>query len=326
MEKKAYLDELRVFATFCVIVLHVSAGNWGYISVNTNEWIVLTIFNSLVRFSAPIFVMISGALFLNENYDFSLEKLFKKNILKIITAFAFWSTFYALLSYENPVNFVKSIISGHFHMWFLYMIVGLYLALPILRKIAENRQIMLYFLILSFVFVYIFRFLSIFNGFSYVIDVINQKSSINLFLGYSSYFLTGHFLDTQTVNKKNIYTLGVASMFFTIFATIVLSKNTGVPSSEFFSYFMPNVYFSSVFIFVLFKNKVKRVDISKIVQLSFGVYLIHPYVNSLIYNYITTSNMHPIYSVILISCVSFILSNLIIFMISKVQILNKYII
>lgn len=61
-----YLDYLRVFATFGVVILHVSAQNWYVADINSFEWLVFHFFDSVVRWGVPVFVMISGTLFLNK--------------------------------------------------------------------------------------------------------------------------------------------------------------------------------------------------------------------------------------------------------------------
>ena len=59
-----YFDFLRVLATFAVIVLHLSAQHWADTDVFSNAWLAFNLYGGIVRWSVPIFVMISGALFL----------------------------------------------------------------------------------------------------------------------------------------------------------------------------------------------------------------------------------------------------------------------
>lgn len=64
MEKRiTYLDYLKVFATFAVIILHVVAQNWYITDVNSFGWKTLNVYSSMVRWAVPVFVMISGSLF-----------------------------------------------------------------------------------------------------------------------------------------------------------------------------------------------------------------------------------------------------------------------
>lgn len=323
------LEALRVFATFCVIMLHVSASNWGYIDVNTKSWEILNIYNSLVRFSTPIFVMISGVFLLDCKKNISIQGIFKKNIKKVAIAFVFWSFFYAIIpvisNKSSHTEFLKNFVAGHFHMWFLYMIIGIYIITPFLRKIAENEQLVKYFLVLSFIFVFLFKLLSVIPVISDIISVINTKMSINFVLGYTGYFFAGYYLKNKPVkNPKIIYFLGVIAIGFTIFATKYVTKLQNKAYIEFFSYYMPNVLIVSVAVFVLFLNLKIPEKFDKIViilsNLSFGVYLIHPFVNTIIYKFITTSSINTIISVPLITSLSFFGSNFIIFSMKKLKI------
>ena len=74
-----YFDLLRILATFAVIFLHVSACGFGrdYLSCN---WIVSVVYDGMVRWCVPIFVMLSGALFLDMKKKITLESLIKKRI------------------------------------------------------------------------------------------------------------------------------------------------------------------------------------------------------------------------------------------------------
>lgn len=133
-ERKIYFDFLRIFATFAVIILHVSAQNWHTTDINSFEWNIFNFYDSIVRWGVPIFVMISGALFLNKNQ--SIKKIYTKNILRIIIAFIFWSLIYTVL-FSKGLSIKTMIINffeGYYHMWFLFMIVGLYMITPFIKK------------------------------------------------------------------------------------------------------------------------------------------------------------------------------------------------
>lgn len=126
------LDALRVFSIFMMMLLHTTALNWTLLSVNSVEWQVLNIYDSIARFCVPVFLMISGVFFLDNDRNYTLEKLFSKNILRIVTAFIFWSTLYTILNIMSSETLsikeiITEFINGHYHMWFLFTLVGLYL-------------------------------------------------------------------------------------------------------------------------------------------------------------------------------------------------------
>lgn len=74
-----YLDLLRILASIAVVIIHICSSKWYAINSNTNEWSILNIYDSLSRWAVPVFVMISGAIFLSS--DYSIEKLYKKIVL-----------------------------------------------------------------------------------------------------------------------------------------------------------------------------------------------------------------------------------------------------
>lgn len=153
--RKYYLDLLRIAATLGVMVLHITAQNWHQVEIASIEWQTFNALNGLARWALPIFAMISGALFLGR--EVKLKVLFSKYILRIVIAFMFWSALYALIDLQNGMSLSKSVvqlIKGHYHMWYLMMIVGLYLIVPFLKQIAEKESLTKYFLGLSALLTY----------------------------------------------------------------------------------------------------------------------------------------------------------------------------
>ena len=72
-----WLDICRIAATFAVIFLHIS-GTALYTDIIDYDWLVSSVADSLVRWAVPVFVMISGALFLNPQKEVSIKNIIKK--------------------------------------------------------------------------------------------------------------------------------------------------------------------------------------------------------------------------------------------------------
>jgi len=96
-ERLVYLDYMRVLATFCVVLLHVSASNWMVADVYSSAWGVFNTYNAATRWGVAVFVMISGALFLPRQID--TKTLYRKYILKLVGVYFIWAAFYA---FANP--------------------------------------------------------------------------------------------------------------------------------------------------------------------------------------------------------------------------------
>lgn len=76
-----------------VILCHVVANNW-YGNIDSKSWVVLTIYIAFSRYCVPIFLMISGALFLRKEKEISIKRIYLHNILKLIVFLFFWGTCY----------------------------------------------------------------------------------------------------------------------------------------------------------------------------------------------------------------------------------------
>lgn len=341
-----YFDYLRILAMLAVIILHVTAGNYYIVGIDTYEWQVLNFYNSCVRWAVPVFVMISGALFLSGK-DVSIEKLYKKNIFRMIIAFIFWSCIYAINKKIANGGDVKSlledILMGHYHMWFLFMIVGLYMIVPFLRKIIESEVLTKYFLILSFVFTilipYICVFISLYSN--RMLNIINTNVGnmyFHLPIGFAGYFILGFCLNKKEINKRTrgiIYVIGLIGFLATMALTYWISNVNGTATVDFLRNFTVNVMLEAMLVFVFAKqnlNNLKlninvKIVISKLAKYSFGAYLVHVLIiDKLASNGIYAVAYNPLISVPIISLIVFVISFVISILLSKIPIIGKYVV
>ena len=214
-ERNTAYDYLRVLASFGVIILHIAAKKFLSLSVYSNEWQVLNFYDSIVRWTVPVFVMISGALFLNR--DIPIRKLYLRYIPRLAVAFVVWSFAYAISTgYDFKAHKVMW-LSGHYHMWYIPMCIGLYAALPIVKQIVSNKRIAYYYLLLSFVFAFIIPSVMALakdfgpqwmNSLVRVANDVITDMHMQLVLGYSAYFVLGYVLSKfdfrDLVKSKNI--------------------------------------------------------------------------------------------------------------------------
>ena len=344
MERKRiiWLDALRVFSIFCMIVLHAATSNYYKCPPHSYEWEVFSAYNGMVRFCVPAFVMISGALFLNPSKEISLKSLFRKNILRIVCAFFFWSACYAIYSSEIYANitpetiaqFIYELLIGHFHLWFLNMILGLYLIIPFMRKIAYEKRLMQYFLLLASIFTIVLPSLMALPlpGERTITEII-RRVDIQFVAGFPVYFLAGYYFYAYPIKRKavqvTIYAMGILS------AILACIKHL-------YSYFMPSTAFITLALFLFFQTALSehplppgRIFPSKAVSrmiflvsnCSFGIYLVHVFV---IYLFsavgFSTLSFNPVIAVPVIAISTFLCSFAISYLISKIPVLGKYIV
>lgn len=342
-----YLDFLRIFSVFFMILLHVASKSWYEPSVTSVQWIVSNAWDTLAHFCVPVFVMISGALFLNPQKNISIKKLYSKNILRIITAFVFWSAAYAVyghfISPDKTVPFsitafLSDFIYGRYHLWFLFTIVGLYIITPLLRKITESQFLTKYYIVIFFIFILCFNTISVIDFFKEPVETISEKISIGLACGYSGYFVLGYYLANENFSKtarKVIYGIGILSACLTVMLSTLSSIKAGKGNIEMLNNLLPGMFFWGASIFVFFRYHFSDIKLSEsklkfvllLSKLSFGIYLVHDFIITLLEQIgITTLSYNIFLSIPINTILVFIISFIITYIISKIPILNKYII
>lgn len=343
-----YLDVLRIAAIFCVVVIHTCTVPWRTTAPSDLDWQILNVFDSAVRFCVPLFVMISGALFLDPAREIQPRRLFTHNILRVVTAFLFWSVAYAGLSFvlnilrgmpitaQSIVELIKSIVVGHYHLWFLFAIVGLYLITPFLRLIAANKRLTEYFLLLSFTLCLLTNLLELIPALGPTLREIRSNMQLSFIGGYTVYFLLGDYLHRHGVGDRLrhiLYGLGAVSVIATAIGTAALSAQADAPISSLYSYLLPTTAFTAAAVFLFVKRHADRIPdseracavITRLSALSFGIYLVHDMINILLSKVgISAISINPLFGVPLISVAVFLSAAAIAWLLSKLP-FSRYI-
>lgn len=334
-ENLTWIDALRVLATFSVILLHVAAPIlYEYGSVPDFNWWTGNVYDSMVRFCVPIFLMISGALILSRSYE-SIGVYLKKRVLRIVLPFLFWSIIYlsgdlifqVFRDYDMTVKefiFFRLKEGASYHLWYLYLLIGLYLFFPVIGTWLNNSKPSEINYFLGLWLLTVVAQLPVIKDYFPSIE-------LSYFSGYIGFPILGYYLNKTSFsfnNKKTIYVLSILTgILITLFGTYFVTKSKGIFYEYFYSYLSPNVILVAAGIFLLFKDFV-RLN-SKIIlffsRYSYGVYLIHVLVlailkaSGLSYDFI-----QPAIGIPIISVLCFIISTLIIYGINKLP-LGKYI-
>ena len=347
-DRVVYFDYLRLFAALFVILLHVSSAKFNSsFETNRSAWLAMNFFDAISRWCVPIFVMISGTLFLGR--ELSIKQLYRKYILRIAFSCCVWSSFYAVVEFlknRSIKTLVAAFFNGKYHLWFLPMIIGLYMCIPFFKKIVQSRKLMWYYLILSFLFAFLFptvkkAFNLAFEGsiISSGIDVVYKPISdmhMDVVLGYGAYFVLGFACanhDFSPKQRKWIYELGILGFVFTVLITWFFSSIAERPISDFYGNFQVFVLFEALSVFVWGKYHFglcseKWNGFAKTLsKYSFGVYLVHPFMLGCcdalgIHSEMMNSWLAIPIVAILVAVLSFFAS----FVLNKIPFLNKWIV
>ena len=335
-------DVMRIVAAFSIVAQHVSGQFW-ITSFPSSEWDIYNFYTSLVQWGVAVFFMISGALFLSSEKILDIRRLFGKNLLRIVYAFLFWSTIYVLVT-EGIGQGLKitflSVLKGPPHFWFLNVMIGIYLTLPVLKCIAAQEKAFNYLVVLAvittFVFPSIFSHIALFNE-SRMQVLKDYYEGFGLpSLNFITFFILGHWLFSHTISnriRKAIYLLAALSIVASIIGTRWLSYQVGLCYGFFYGELHPFVLIQGVAVFVFFKDNFKNLSpqwsriMVRLSNYSFGIYLVHPLLMYLCTNLLGFSLSAfwavwfiPVYSVFI-----FVLSYLLVKMVSMVPYLRKFV-
>ena len=334
-----WIDWLKVFAIIGVLGLHSSTQFFNPDILFTFNWQVGVVFESIFRFGIILFLMASGFLILRKPEPITN---FPRRFKRVFIPFAFWLVVYAIVKLAlfgdlNPLHLFEFILGGFLNptevsiqFWFVYMIIGLYLFSPILSKWIQNSSLKeIEYFLLVWVFISILQFLDINT-------IINDY--FRYFTGTIGYFVLGYYLafkDSKYLRSRKFgLFLFVLGTLICIIGTFAGSYLVGKPCFLFFGVgeITPNACLQAIGLFIIIKNtnfeklSDKVNSFAVLISLeSYGVYLC----NILIIRLLQTFSIFSIEGNALIAIpgvfiITFIFSNVLIYVMSKIPILNKF--
>ena len=277
---------LRLLAALAVVVMHTEGQRWMSISHESTEWMVLTLYDGFVRWPVPVFLMITGALFLPRVT--SLKTALKRYIPRMALAFFLWSGVYALYGLYRGASLGDTLlkfVGGEYHLWYLPFLCGIYLVLPFVQKIVtdENleRQLLATSMVIGLGIPWLADLLAaLVPGSAAVVRSLENSLHYTFFFDHLSLLLLGHFLYRKELTggqRRTLYVLGLLSMVLTGPATVWLSRRTGFQNSLFCDHGSPTTLLAAAAIFVFAKSNLTRLPkmVDRLAKRSFGIYLSH---------------------------------------------------
>ncbi|MEG0463989.1 acyltransferase [Bacteroides sp.] len=317
-----WLDVVRLIAMFTVVCCHCTDPFNFYPGVAPNiDQIKLwgAIYGSLLRPCVPLFVMITGALLLPVRGEASV--FYKKRIPRVFFPFLIWSVIYNLfpwitgllgldpkiildffpysgeevarqsfavsLDYILHIPFNFSILAVH--MWYIYLLIGLYLYMPIFSAWVEkaSERAKLYFLLAWGVTLLIPYYNQFVAPYLWGTCSWNAFGMLYAFAGFNGYLLLGHYLrnldwslgKTMAIGLP-MFVVGYLITFFGFRYITALLEYSDEMLELFFTYCSINVLLMTFPVFMLAKKVKVRSERTKralanLTVCGFGIYMIH---------------------------------------------------
>ena len=331
-----YLNILRVIACFLVVVNHTH-GYILYYNTFINSTFYCVMF-SFCKIAVPIFLMITGVLILDKDYDY---KKISKCIHRVFIPLIFIS--FALyvrdvgINKIDMLNFIIKFLNEPLIIpfWYLYMLIGLYPVIPFLQKMIKNfkNKDYLFFVLVFLLIPSLIKIISI-----YYKVKIDSHFVMSIFPVSIGIMISGNYLSKIKVLRKYfvisimVFLVSYSLMFFSMYIPYIHNKGICYVLGSWDS--LPVLLMSMSFFYIiryLFVNnniypKGKKILIY-ISSTTFGIYLIHSFINNFIYKISFIQDLFHysgIIGIIVLEILTFITSGIIVYLLKLIPYLKKY--
>lgn len=283
-EKKHYdgISILRCLACFAVVFGHAMP---AALIVPPQEEALVVAYKALSSWAVPVFFIITGYLLLDR--DDRIFSFYGSRLKKLLPSFLFYAAVFSLLREITNTKTVFSffpvlkgfLLQNYQHLWFMSAMIGIYIAMPFLRKIfmhSTKQEKQVFLVIWGGLFTVL---PTVTLDFGLVADV-TRKYQLYPFLGFIGYVFLGGYLKTCVVSKR---TKPLMYFFIStgliVLCTLAYQAYTETATGLFYSRRSLFVFVCALSLFLMLKDMpiaCCRKLILEIAGCSYGIYLLHP--------------------------------------------------
>lgn len=284
MEKRRIVgyDYLRVVSIFLVVVIH---GNVAFVASTASLQLTIMELSALCLISVPCFLMISGALLIEDESKSSFRDL-KRRLAKQGLPFIVWSLIYvvariALKKIPATIQSFTSLLHepAYYQFWFMYTLLAIYLLIPVISPLVHciSKEVFHYVLGVWLLFSVLQPMLEQFS------PALRLSEHVNLVIceGYLGYFILGYYLKEYGTEIPPIKAIWLFICGCGITGMLVWGEYNYL-SANFQGYFYRSyltigVVMASIGAFTFFQNRTYRHSsvIVRLSNISIGVFYIH---------------------------------------------------
>lgn len=356
-----WLDVLRIVACAMVVFSHSCDFFVARFDTDRTEFLSGAFWGSMMRACVPLFVMISGVLLLPVKMD--TGQFYRRRLGKILWPLVLWSLvtplFYLAYGHAEGENALYNIVTFPLNfnyattpLWYLYMLVGLYLILPIVSPWvaqASKKELRRFLYLWGFtLFIPYIKLLAPFGGYVGVFGNLgilgecdwNPFGTFYYFSGFLGYLILGHYLTKYPAGGSRGRILTRSAGLFLLgfgltFGGFVLTQSQ-YPTD--YAYLEVPWYFTGFSVFLMtyglftalqtisVRSETAAARLAWAGSLTFGIYLCHFFLvqvgYDLVYNYVP---LPPYLQIPVIAALAFTVSGCVVYLLQKLP-FHKYLI
>lgn len=310
MKRIVFLDYVRVFACFLVMLVHASENFYGApgstdmagpqsLLLTESDRLWVSLYDGASRMAVPLFMIVSAFLLAPLKGSQTAVEFYKRRAIRILPPFLIFIVLYSTIPmFWNQIDMETSAhdlsrtlinfptLAGH--LWFMYPLIGLYLFIPVIspwlaKASAKEERMFIWLFAISTCMPYLNRFFGEVWGQCFW----NEFHILWYFSGYLGYLVLAHYirvhLDWSVRKRMTIGTIltvvGVVWTILSFYIQAVPGELHSTPEIELgWSFCTINVLSATAGAFLLFtcirKSRTPRI-ILQLSNLSYGMYLMH---------------------------------------------------
>ncbi len=274
----------RILAICMVVLIHTVAGSVTHSGFGSHRWWGAVLLDSSASWAVPVFVMMSGALLLTPGRWAGAAAFYRRRLLKIGTpALAWIGIYFAYRHWYLDQDFgirqvLRLTLGGHpyVHLFFLFVILGLYASTPLLRILVANLS---WAQLVGLTGVWLT--LSSFNEFiGSALGVPASPNAISLFIPYIGYFFAGYLLGDVVVKGIRAWLLVAGVVVATVGEAVgAFHLHSYIPLGKFSALSIAMSIMAYIVLLQVGRIATERGYTGRIARIlagaAFGVYLVH---------------------------------------------------
>ena len=310
MKRIVFLDYVRVFACFLVMLVHAAENFYGApgstdmagpqsFLANEADRLWVSVYDGFSRISVPLFMIVSAFLLVPMKEGQTAAQFYRRRAVRILPAFFIFMIIYStvpMLWGQIDLETSKTDLSRILlnfptlagHLWFMYPLISLYLFIPMIspwlaKASAKEERFFIGLFLLSTCMPYLHRWCGELWGECFW----NEFHMLWYFSGYLGYLVLAHYIRVHLDwSRGKRMAIGAASMTVGAVLTILSFYVQAVPGMLHetpvleigWSFCTINCVLLTAGAFLMFtcirRSEAPRV-ITELSNLSYGMYLMH---------------------------------------------------
>lgn len=310
MKRIVFLDYIRVFACFLVMLVHASENYYGAVGAsdmagpqsylaNEADRLWVSIYDGFSRMSVPLFMVVSAFLLVPLKVGQTTWTFYRRRFARILPPFFLFMILYSTLpllwgqidgatSVQDLSRILLNFPTLAGHLWFMYPLIGLYLFIPVIspwlrQATAREERFFILLFLLSTCMPYLNRWFGEVWGQCFW----NEYHALWNFSGYLGYLVLAHYLRVHLDwSRSRRFRVGLVAMLVGAVLTIYSFYVQAIPGQVIdtpvlevgWAFCTINCVLLTAGAFLLF-TCIERAEpprlIAMLSRLSYGMYLMH---------------------------------------------------